>query len=166
MDPTVRARLMSLPKHKGAFLYGPPGVGKSWAAAALARWRILRGQTVRRVVCDDLFRAVRETYSRGYTGPSEGCIIESLRRPDVLVIEDMGTGVSRNAQESDFNVRILLAILDNRIENAKVTFVTSNKSPVELGRSYDARIEDRLYQGCEVMPMKGRSLRRLQKGRS
>lgn len=90
-------------------------------------------------------------------------VLEPLWDVPKLFIEDVGTTVSIGEQESDFSLRTFVTLLDTRIEWCQATFVTSNKSIEELGRSFDERVASRLMQACEIIEVTGQDKR---KGRS
>jgi DNA replication protein DnaC len=152
VNPALRRLMLSLPSDKGLFLFGPPGIGKTFAMCALARFFICKGLKVERVVFEDLLLSVRSCYSKN---SNEGELIKKYRQCDKLFIEDLGTTVGIGVQETDFSLRTLYLILDWRIENCKATFITSNKSLNEMRVSFDSRIADRIKQACQIMPVKG-----------
>jgi DNA replication protein DnaC len=149
----------TLPEDMGLFLWGPPGVGKTHSLCAIARQLYFDGYNVDRLTWDMLCLKVRDTFGQGH---SELKIVEDLVRVDKLVVEDVGVTVSIGNQESDFSLRILLLILDQRLEQCRATFITSNKSIEELGRSFDARIASRLQQACKILKLEGADRRKAQ----
>jgi DNA replication protein DnaC len=157
LSDKLRGIILALPATKGLFLYGPAGVGKSHSMAAIARRYILARQSVGRIQWDRLCLEVRNTF--GSNG-SELRVLEKYTDCDKLLIEDIGTTTSIDKQESDFALRTLLLILDDRIENCKPTFITSNKSPEQIGKSFDSRIESRIYASCVIQAVSGNDKRR------
>ena len=151
-------KIRDLPSDKGLLLFGPPGRGKSHILCALMRDYLLKGYWVIRKTYDELCLDIRDSYDRQELTEKE--IVQRYQNADVLMIEDLGTTVGTGNQESDFSVRILMLILDYRIEQCKPTHFTSNKSPDELGRSFDERVASRLYQVCEVVPITGKDKRK------
>ena len=124
--------------------------------AALLRRFIVAGLDVRRVQWDRLCLEVRNTF--GGNGSELG-VLQPYFDCDKLLIEDVGTTVSISGQESDFNLRTLLLILDDRVEHCRPTFITSNKSPGQLGKAFDNRIESRFYASCVIQPVSGKDKR-------
>jgi len=149
--------MLNLSSEKGILLYGPPGVGKSYSMCALLRHYIVQGYSVERIVYDELCLKIRHTYT---SGESELRLVRQHQSVDKLLIEDIGTTVGIGSQESNFSLRIFLLILDKRVENLKPTFITTNKSLDELGKSFDERVASRLTAACEVIPVKGRDKRK------
>lgn len=125
---------------------------------ALMRDYLLKGYSVIRKTYDNLCMEIRDSYDNRELTEKE--IVWKYQGVDKLIIEDIGTTVGTRNQESDFSLRILLLILDYRIEQCKPTYFTSNKSPDELAKSFDERVASRLYQACEIVPVKGNDRRR------
>jgi len=144
---------------QGLFLWGGAGVGKSFAMMALLRNAVVvHNVHCRRITFDGLCSKIRSTFASH--DESERAVIESMIYPTYLFIEDLGSTVGMNKSESDFNSRIFLMILDGRIEQMKPTFITSNKSPEEIGRSFGERVASRL-QTLKAVECAGKDRRTL-----
>lgn len=158
----LRSKLLALvDNQQGAYMYGRPGTGKSYSLCAIARELITSGHKVRRVVWERLTLEIRGTYKRG--DATELDIIKPLIDCDILFLEDIGTTVSPNSLESDFNLRVLLTIIDSRYEALRPTWITSNKSISQLEKSFDERIASRLSEHCKPICLEGRDHRRHEK---
>ncbi len=157
LSPRLRTKMLELPPNKGLLFFGPPGVGKTYAMAALMRHYRLKGFTVKRISYDNLCLEIRDTYNRRQ---SERELIKQYQEADKLLIEDVGTTVGTGNQESDFSLRTFLLILDHRLEHCKPTFITTNKSVEELGKSFDERVGSRLHQACILQPVAGSDKRK------
>lgn len=145
-------------KKRDLFLFGAPGVGKSYTACALVRRWVVAGREAKRTSWDMLQLKVRSTFRPGATETELG-IITNYQRPDLLVLEDIGTSVSLDSQESDFALRTLLVLFDYRIEQELTTIFTSNKNIEQISASFDARLASRLRSQCEEIPMFGKDKR-------
>ena len=137
----VREAIQRAPADAGAVLFGPVGAGKTYTLAAFARHWIVLGDSVRRASWDGLLRDVRSSYSGG---SSEESIIGNYTRPSRLIVEDLGASTPVNAEETAFSVRILTAILDYRLEQCRPTYITTNRTQRDIGKSFDARVASRL----------------------
>ena len=142
LSPTLQAG-MAKENDTGILLWGASGTGKTYAMAALAKKYIPEGYLVKRVHYEMLCLQLRDTFNRNAT-EREWKIIEPLLNCDKLFIEDVGTGKSIGKQETDYSLRTFLVLMDIRMERCRPTFITSNKSVENLGRSFDERISDRL----------------------
>lgn len=155
--PAMQKKLL-LENDTGFLLWGAAGVGKTHAMAALAKKYIPEGWNVRRVHYELLCLQLRDTFNPRAV-QTEWSIIEPLLNCDKLFIEDVGTTRSIGAIETDFSRRTFLVLLDMRLEHCRQTFITSNKSPENLGDSFDERVGDRL-RTFQVLRLTGKSKRR------
>jgi len=154
----IRKTFEKLPDDKGLMLWGSPGTGKTYSLCAIARKHFYDGWDVARVTYEMLALQIRKTYQEG-SKTTELDIIKPLIEVDRLILEDVGTTISIGQQESDFSLRTFLLLLDQRLEHYRATFVSSNKSIEELGKSFDQRIASRLQEACEVIQLKGQDRR-------
>jgi len=141
----------------GMLLWGEPGRGKTYAMAVLTKKYMSEGYLVRRSYYEELCLRLRDTFNPKAT-QTEWNLIEPLLNCDKLFIEDVGTTKSVGKQESDFSLKTFLLLLDMRMERLRPTFITSNKSVENLGKSFDQRVSDRLRM-FQVFKMSGESLR-------
>ena len=156
-------RSVELTDGKGLFLYGPPGVGRTYAMAALARHYIADGLVVARLNWEMLCLRIRDCF-RAKADKTELQTIQPYLDAYRLFIEDIGTTKSEGAQESDFSVRVLLVILDYRIEHCLPTFFTTNRTIEELCKTFDARVASRIMQGCDAIKLSGEDKRARKEG--
>lgn len=158
LSPALQEQILGLDDERGLFLWGPVGVGKTYAKAAIARHFIEARQWVERVVWGKMLYDIRKTFH--YHDDDESTVLNPLLTADKVIIEDIGTAASLDKQESDFATRTLLMVLDSRIEDCLPVFITSNLSIESLGRSFDERIASRIQGCCEVIELQGRDRRR------
>lgn len=129
----------------GAYIWGKPGVGKTYALAALVRHYIPLGFAVKRISYEKLCLQIRDSF-KPLSKQSEWGVIEPYLKCDKLFLEDISTTVSVGRQETDFSLRVVLIILDSRSEDCLATFITGNKPIGELEKAFDARVASRLRQ--------------------
>lgn len=151
-------KFVSLSDDKGMYLWGLQGRGKTYTMTAYAKHLWQDGWDIQRITYEHLMLKIRDTYKKEST-ETEMSIIQPLLDAGKLFIEDVGTVVSIGSQESDFSLRTFLHILDTRLENCLATYITSNKSVIELSKSFDARIASRIQQACEIIEVKGNDKR-------
>lgn len=135
--------------HKGAYLHGNMGTGKTHLAACAANQAAKDGRKVAFLhypsFCD---RLQRMYYSGEYRKEAEKC-----RYADLLVIDDIGA-----EEVTGRNRMVLLSILDARMQNGKMTWFTSN-GDFETLRSHlryardgeDTAAADRIIERIRVL---------------
>lgn len=120
-------------------MIGPPGTGKTHLSCSILQNIIGQGFTGLFVTQSDLLKRIRASYERE-AAQREEAVIESFRRPDLLVIDEIGVGIgnpaTRTAQLHD--------VINNRYENRRPTVILSNLTEEQLRRYLGARLWDRL----------------------
>jgi DNA replication protein DnaC len=159
LPEALQVQIKELPDDTGLLLWGAPGVGKTYAMAALMRKFLQEGFNCKRIIWEELCLQLRDTYKPN-SKTTEFDIIRSLFEIDKLFIEDLGTTVSNDKHESDFSLRTFLTILDKRLEHCKATFITTNKPVEQLAESFDMRIASRLQLACVIRRLAGQDKRR------
>ena len=104
-------------EHKGVFLYGNMGTGKTYLAACAANRIAENGGSAAFIhypsFCD---RIAATAYTGEYRREADQC-----RAADILVIDDIGA-----EEVTDRNRMVLLSILDARMQKEKMTWFTGN----------------------------------------
>ena len=134
----------------GLYIHGGVGTGKTYIASAIGIRAIQSGRKVRFVKAYELSKQFFESYD-----------MESVTRPDLLIIDDLGAdNVSEWA-----NTR-MRAVIDDRYGSMKPTVVTSNYSLGALAKKlhtnddYTAQaIVDRLKEMTFTVELSGKSKR-------
>ena len=109
---------------KGLYLYGPYGCGKSYIMASFANKYAESGKKVVFAYFPDLVRKLKSSITSGNLEDT----VDTLKDADVLFLDDFG-GETTTAYIRD---EVLGAVLQERMENKKLTFITSNLDPKTL----------------------------------
>jgi DNA replication protein DnaC len=155
-----RARLSELAtarfiaEHHGVLLIGPPGIGKSHAATAIAIGAIRHGYRALLRSSFDLTQDFAEADAAG----ERRAFVDQLTRVDLLVLEDFGMRKLAPTAAED-----LLEIFVRRHGKAS-TIITTNRPTEDWGVFLGdvpatTAILDRFLEHAEILRMQGKSYR-------
>jgi DNA replication protein DnaC len=126
---------------RGLLLRGTEGVGKTHLAVSILKDLVERGHSGLFWNVPDLFLELRRVMSGDMGISSEAEIIDSLRRPDILVLDDLGA-----ERTSDYTMDRLYTIINSRYSEDRATIITTNCNQQELadrvGRSSASRLRE------------------------
>jgi DNA replication protein DnaC len=133
---------------------GPPGVGKTHIAIALAVAACRAGYSIYFTSLDDMVRNLK-------TAEAAGRLINKLGtylRPSVLVVDEVGYQPLERAEAN-----LVFQVISKRYEKGSI-ILTSNKTFSEWGQVFGdevlaTAILDRLLHHCEVVAINGPSYR-------
>ena len=141
-------------RHENVILLGPPGVGKTHLAIALAIAAAEHGRRVYYGTLADLITSLEEAAQAGRLQQR----LKTLVFPSVLVVDEIGyLPVSRTG------AMLFFQLMARRYERA-ATILTSNKSFSEWGEVFGdevmaAALVDRLVHHCHIVNIRGNSYR-------
>lgn len=143
-----------VPSHSGVLLIGPPGVGKSHIATAIAIGAIRSGH---RALVRSTFDLVADFAEADATGTRRD-LVHTLTRVDLLVLEDFGMKKLGSAAAED-----LLEVFVRRHETAS-TLITTNRPTQDWGTFLGdvpaaTAILDRFLAHATIIQMVGKSYR-------
>lgn len=135
-------------------LLGPPGVGKTHLAVALAVAACRAGYSIYFTSLDDMVRHLKVSEEQGRLMSK----LTSYLRPGVLVVDEVGYQPLERAEAN-----LVFQVISRRYEKGSI-ILTSNKTFSEWGQVFGdevlaTAILDRLLHHCEVVSINGNSYR-------
>jgi DNA replication protein DnaC len=148
------ATLSFIEAKANAALLGPPGVGKTHLAVALAVAACRAGFSIYFTTLDDMVRQLK-------TAEAAGRLTSKLRsylRPSALVVDEVGYQPLERAEAN-----LVFQVISKRYEKGSI-ILTSNKTFSEWGQVFGdevlaTAILDRLLHHCDVIAINGPSYR-------
>lgn len=143
------------------FLYGPPGLGKTFLSACIARVVSERGFSVVYDTAGNVFsRFETQKFSRDDEDAREARDgVRRYLRCDLLILDDLGSEMATPLVQS-----ALYQLVNERLTAGKRTIISSNLSPEEVRRRYSPQLASRLEGEYHLLRFYGEDIR-LQKKR-
>ncbi len=146
---------------KSYLLFGPPGIGKTYAGYALlaSAKKLDPRLRVAAQYWPNLIMELRRGYgrNRGEDNPADE-LIDAMRDADIAFLDDIAAERVTDSNR-DWLRETLGVIVDFRWAEMKTLIVTTNAGPESLPQYLGERIVSRILGLCEVVQMKGRDRR-------
>ena len=152
---------------RGLLFIGPCGVGKTHLSVAILKAIISEHDVNARFVDEaELLRSLQYSYNQNSIATEEA-LLRPLRRADLLVWDDLGTG-----RPTDWVRETIHTIINHRYTNQRLTIFSSNwKLPEKnapkavtgeptLSDRIGERLYSRILEMCEIIEMKGPDFRK------
>ncbi len=121
------------------FLYGNPGLGKTFLSSAIANVLLQRGISVLYQSAGQIVEILSD--ARFGRGESETCAFlkDQLLKADLLIIDDLGTEFINAMTDAD-----IFYVVNSRILAEKSTIISTNLSLPDIERVYSNRMLSRI----------------------
>ncbi|MCC6234284.1 MAG: ATP-binding protein [Verrucomicrobiales bacterium] len=142
-----RSRILGILGKSGVTLCltGTRGSGKTQIAVDAIRAVTAAGRPAVFTTAQRFFIALKASYD-GSAKRSEMQVLESFRRPSLLVIDEIG-----NRSESDWENRTFFELLDSRYGDMTDTILTCNLEPQEVSANLGPSIVSRMSEGGGII---------------
>ena len=139
------------------FLYGNPGLGKTFLSSAIANALLAQGFSVLYQSAGQIVEILSE--ARFGRGDNEACLLlkEQLFKVDLLIIDDLGTEFINSMTDAD-----IFHIVNSRILSEKSTIISTNLSLPDIGRVYSDRMLSRIMGHYKPLHFYGTDIRSMQ----
>jgi DNA replication protein DnaC len=154
------AELFGDEPHRNLFLSGPPGLGKTFLSACIARTVSEKGFSVVYDSAPSIFaRFEKRRFARS---EEEGRQADADTRRylacDLLILDDLGTEFV-----SPFFQSVLYELINTRLTEGRRTVISSNLDRNELRKRYTPQVVSRLEGEYQFLPFFGQDIRQLKK---
>ncbi len=137
------------------FLYGDPGLGKTFLCSCIARELVARDVPVLYQTAYRLFKILEDARFK----KDETC--EALEKQfyeiPVLMIDDLGTEFV-----TTYTSAVLFDLINSRVQNKKSTIISSNLSMSLMKENYSDRVQSRIFGEFKLLKLQGSDIRKQQ----
>ena len=143
------------------YLFGQPGLGKTFLSACIAREVSEQGRSVVYDTAGNIFTQFEDRkFSRGEDNRDARDETHRYLNCDLLILDDLGSEMT-----TQFTQTALYELINTRLVGGKHTVISSNYSPVELEQRYSPQIVSRLKGEYHHLRFCGQDIRTLKKQR-
>ena len=138
------------------YLYGAPGLGKTFLSACIARTVSENGFSVVYDTAGNIFSAFEaQKFSKDEEDAREARgEINRYLNCDLLIVDDLGCELTTALTQAN-----LYTLINSRLVSGKRTVISSNLSPDDLRRRYTPQIASRLEGEFRALPFFGEDIR-------
>ena len=154
------AESFAAPGSGNLLLTGPPGLGKTFLSAAIAREVSGDGWSVVYDTATHIFQRFEDRkFGREEGEEAEGDVTRVLTC-DLLILDDLGTEMTTAFVQS-----ALYQIINSRLMERRPTILSTNLKVAELGGRYGAQTASRIEGEYQILTFFGQDIRVLRKER-
>ena len=136
-------KVLSGEEHKGMYIYGTVGSGKTLLASCIANKLLTENVELLFLSVPDFLDELKDTFNQ--RGGNELELMNQVRSVPVLILDDLGAHAY-----TDWSAGRIYNIINYRACNNLSTIITSNLSVDELAEAIDVRTSSRILQLCQI----------------
>ena len=154
------AELFGGEPHRNLFLFGPPGLGKTFLSACIARVVSEKGFSVVYDSAPSIFARFEKRRFAPYGEEVRQADADTRRylTCDLLILDDLGTEFI-----SPFFQSVLYELINTRLVEDKRTVISTNLTREELHKRYTPQVVSRLEGEYQFLPFYVQDIRQLKK---
>lgn len=141
-------------RYKNLLFYGKTGLGKTFICNCIAKYLLDRGKLVLYQTSFNLFDIISKHKLRNSQDPMTAQLYRYIFSCDLLIIDDLGV-----ESPNTFTISELFNILNTRLMQGKKTIISTNLSPIQLGKIYTERTFSRIFSEFKALKFIGRDIR-------
>ncbi len=142
-------------KGTNLFLYGAPGLGKTFLCSCIAQELLKKEIPVLYQTAYRLFSVLED--ARFKKDETSEALSKQFYEIPVLIIDDLGTEFV-----TSYTSAVLFDLINTRIQNKQSTIISSNLRMDELKEQYSERVQSRIFGEYKLLLFKGTDIRKQQ----
>lgn len=136
---------------KNLFIFGEPGLGKTFLCSCIANELIKKGVSVLYQTAYNIIAEMEEQKFRYADNAEKTNLYYNI---PVLIVDDLGTEFS-----SSFTSSVIFDIINNRLVRNLSTIISTNFAIGDLEKNYGVRVQSRIVGEYELLKLWGEDIR-------
>ncbi len=138
---------------KNLFLYGSPGLGKTFLCSCIAQSLLQREVPVLYQTAYRLFSVLED--ARFKKDETSEALSKQFYDIPVLMIDDLGTEFV-----TSYTSAVLFDLINARVQNKKSTVISTNLDLAQIKEQYSDRVQSRIFGDFQILQFFGNDIRK------